>query len=119
MMQSIFPLLIFTLLAICCMAFLLRRQAPRWTYAVGWVSGLLASIVFIAMVTVDAFQPGLTGLARELAMPPPLPREGGYWAGYWFHVAIGLVGVAYCLYRLGSARTYLGQEEHAFRSIGK
>ena len=94
--QDFFPLVIGLTLSVCVLAYLARNRTPRLAEVVGWSSGILASLAFVAMVTIDAFQPELADSLQHLAMPAPAVRTTAYWIALCLHVAIGTFGVAYC-----------------------
>lgn len=99
-----FPLVIGLTLSVCVLAYLVRNWTPRLAQAVGWSSGIVASLAFIAMVTIDAFQPELADSLQHLAMPAPDVRTTAYWLALCLHVAIGAFGAAYCAVQLASCR---------------
>lgn len=72
--QDFFPLVIGLTLSVCLLAYLARNRLPRLAEVVGWSSGIMASLTFVAMVTIDAFQPELADFLQHLAMPAPAVR---------------------------------------------
>lgn len=104
MSQDFFPFVIGLTLSVCVLAYLARNRAPRLAEVVGWSSGAAASLAFIAMVTIDAFQPELADFVQHLAMPAPDVRTTAYWLALCLHVAIGAFGVAYCATNFASRR---------------
>lgn len=99
-----FPHLIGASLSVGILAWLAHGWVPRLAEAAGWGSGIVASLPFVAMVAVDAFQPELPEALQHLAMPAPAVRTTAYWLALCLHVAIGAFGAAYCASMFASRR---------------